>query len=283
MKHHLHNVQLRRRLDATAKSYNAHAVVQKEISSRALARLEYIRQTPQRVLDLSWHQGDSEAILRKAFPQARYIASAPVLSILQQRKRQLFQKPRAVCVPFAALPFLDNSVDCIFMSLTLLWTQDWPLLLRECYRVLQPGGMLLFTTFGPDTLQELSGAFAAIDSDLHVHSFVDMHDIGDVLVQVGFENPVMDLEHVQIHYKSLGQLTTDLKKTGCANVAMNRRQSLMTPRQWQQLEDNYPKLDTDELAATFEFVYGHAWVGKQKRQFFNRETNEVSVPISSLR
>jgi malonyl-CoA O-methyltransferase len=283
MKHHLDNVHLRRRLEATCKTYAPHAVVQKEITARALERLQYIKQTPQRILDLSWHQGDSEVILRKAFPRASYIACAPVLPILQQRKRRLFKKSKSVCVPFANLPFAENSVDCIFMSLTMLWTYDWPLLLRECYRVLQSNGMLLFTTLGPDTLLELRHAFAAIDSSLHIHDFVDMHDIGDALVQAGFENPVMDLEHVQMHYQSLAQLTLDLKKTGCTNAAQERRQALMTPRQWLLLENNYQKLESGELCATFEFVYGHAWVGEQKRQQVNQQTNEISIPLSNIK
>ncbi len=282
MNQHLDNVQLQKRLEATCKTYESHAIVQKEISARALERLQYIKHTPQRILDLSLHVSDSEVAIRKIFPKASYIATAPVLPILKQRKHRFFAKRQSVCIPFANLPFTDNSVDTIFMNLTLLWTHDWPLLLRECYRVLQPKGMLLFTTLGPDTLIELQQAFSAIDSFVHTQHFVDMHDIGDALLQTGFENPVMDLEHIEMHYKSLAQLVGDLKKTGSNNLAGNRRKSLMTPRQWLQFETHYRQLDTKEYSATYEFVYGHAWIGDKKRQRINSQTQEVSIPLSNI-
>ncbi len=282
MNNDLDSLQIRKHLRRAERTYADYAIIQREITTRVLSRLQYIKHTPQRILDLSLHTCDSEVLLRKAFARASYINTAPILTSLQAAKR-LFRKPKSVCTPLDRLPFSDNSVDFVFMSLRLMWTQDWPLLLRECYRVLQPQGMLLFTTLGPDTLQELRAAFAAVDDRSHVHSFVDMHDIGDALVHSGFENPVMDSERVQMHYASLSQLTTDLKKTGANNSLASRSRSLMTPRQWQRVQEHYPKLATAELCATFEFVYGHAWVGEHKRYAVDPATQDILIPVSQLR
>ena len=282
MKHQLELDHLPRRLAKTAQTYAQHAVAQKEITSRLIERLAYIKHQPALILDLSLHPRQSEQSLRQQFPKARYIAATPCLTELQQRKRSLFKKPLSVTVPLGQLPFAEGSVDFIFMSLTLLWTNDWLQLLQDCYRVLKPQGMLLFTTFGPDTLKELRHAFTAVDDAEHVHSFVDMHDIGDVLLKAGFENPVMDVEQVQFRYKKLNQLVRDLKLSGCNNLSLARRRSVLTPRQWAQVEEQYVKSATDQLNATFEFVYGHAWIGERKRQQVDPNTHEVAIPLANL-
>ena len=282
MKHQLDLHQLPRRLAKTAKTYVQHAVVQREITQRLCQRLDYIKHQPATLLDLSLHPQESEQLLRQRFPKLRYIAATPHLQALQQRKRRLFNKPVSVVMPSGVLPFSENSVDFIFMSLTLLWTNDWAELLADCYRVLKPTGLLLFTTLGPDTLKEFRQAFSGIDSAEHVHPFVDMHDIGDVLLKAGFENPVMDLEHIQFRYATLAQLTDDLRFTAAHNLSVRRRRGLLTPRQWQHVRENYIKQQPDGFMASFEFVYGHAWVGQQKRQRQDASSQEVSIPLSNL-
>jgi malonyl-CoA O-methyltransferase len=282
MNHQLDTVHLRRRFRKTFASYASHAVVQKEITRRALERLDYIKYEPQRILDLSLHYEVSGSALRQRFPKAAYIATAIDPVGFSGLKKSLFKKPRAVCLSYESLPFQENSVDLIFMSLSLLWGNNAPQLLRDCYRVLQPGGMLLFTTLGPDTLKELRVAFDGVDSYEHTHNFIDMHNIGDALIELGFENPVMDLEHIEMQYNSFSQLLGDLRKTGANNLLPSRRRGLMTPRQFSHIERSYKKNNHSELCATFEFVYGHAWVGQHKRQSVNKSTGEVSIPLSNI-
>lgn len=282
MKHQLDLDQLPRRLAKTAQTYAQHAVMQREICERLVGRLDYIKCQPTTILDMSLHPSQSEAALRQRFPKAQYIAATPCVDELKQRKRGLFKKPCSVAVPVDRLALADASVDFIFMNLTLLWANDWPQLLQDCYRVLKPKGMLLFTSLGPDTLQELRHAFSHVDDATHVHQFVDMHDVGDVLLKAGFENPVMDIEQLQFRYKNLRQLTTDLKLTAINNLSATRRRALMTPRQWAVVERNYVLTEDNQLDATFEFVYGHAWVGEQKRQQINPNTHEVTIPLSNL-
>ena len=282
MKYQLDLEQLPRRLAKTSQTYARHAVAQQEITSRALERLNYIKHQPTKILDVSLHPLQSEQRLRQHFPKAHYVAATPCLVELQQRKRSFFKKPFSVAMPIGQLPFTESCVDFIFMSLTLLWTNDWPQLLRDCYRVLKPQGMLLFTTLGPDTLQELRQAFVVIDQAEHVHRCVDMHDIGDVLLKVGFENPVMDVEHVQFRYKKFSQLVADIKLSGSNNLSLTRQRGLLTPRQWTKITDQYSKLADGQLNATFEFVYGHAWVGERKRQQIDPNTHEVTIPLTNL-
>ena len=267
---------IRRRLDKTVTTYAVHSVVQQEIATRVLERLDYIKQTPTRILDMSLHGVDSEALLRKRFPKASYSAAMPFIAGLQQRKKRWFQSNKSICMPFDTIPLQTQSVDFIFMNLRLLWSPDWALLLRECRRVLMPQGMLLFTSLGPDTLLELRQAGAS------VHAFVDLHDIGDVLVGAGFENPVMDMEKLVMQYSSLLSLTKDLRLTGCQFAQHNKAPGLMTPRQWQCVEQNYKKNDAGLYPATFEIIYGHAWAGERVPQK-TTETGEILVSLQSLK
>ena len=273
---------IRRRLEKTADTYASHSIVQKEIAHRVLERLDYIKQTPERILDMSLHGVDSEALLRKRFPKASYIAAMPFMAGLQQRKSHWFRSLRSLCMPFDCIPLQAGSVDFIFMNLRLLWSHDWPLLLRECRRVLMPKGMLLLTSLGPDTLIELRHAFVDSQQRPAVHSFIDLHDIGDVLVGAGFENPVMDMERLVMQYSSFTSLVTDLRLTGSQYAAGHQSLGLTTPRQWQLLAEHYPKNNRLLYPATFEIIYGHAWAGEQLPQK-TTETGEILVSLQSLK
>lgn len=283
MKHQLNTVHLRRRFRKSYPSYDQHAIVQKEITRRLLQRLDYIKFSPKRILDLSLHTEFSRRELTKRYPKAAYIATGIDPIAFTMHKKSLFKKPRAVCLPLQQLPFQNDSVDFIFMSLSLLWVEDAPQLLRECYRVLQTGGMLLFTSLGPDTLKELRVAAQAIGAASCVHEFIDMHNIGDALVELGFDNPVMDLEYLEMQYPSFSALVTDLKQSGVSSLVSQRRQGLMTSRYIEALKNHYPCFADQRVAATFEFVYGHAWVGQHKRQHVDKATGDVSVPVSILK
>lgn len=273
---------IRQRLEKTVDTYQSHAIIQKEIAHRILERLDYIKQTPHQLLDMSLHGSDSELYLRKRFPKAHYIAAMPFMAALQQRRPRWFRQPKSICMPFDLIPLKTQSIDFIFMNLRLLWSSDWPLLLRECRRVLMPKGMLLFTSLGPDTLSELRYAFMRSGYPSSVHSLVDMHDIGDVLLGAGFENPVMDMEKIVMQYASFSSLVNDLRLTGSQCAISDRFKGLMTPRKKRLIEDNYKKNDDGLWPASVEVIYGHAWAGEVLPQK-TTETGEILVSMQSLK
>jgi malonyl-CoA O-methyltransferase len=102
----------------------------------------------------------------------------------------------------------------VWSNLSLAWARDPSQALREFHRVHAPGGVLIFSSYGPDTLKELKDAFTASDTGPHVHAFLDMHDLGDMLVAAGFAEPVMDMERVSIVYADGEALLTDLRASG---------------------------------------------------------------------
>ncbi len=276
--------QLRRNLDRAATSYDDASMLHREISARLLERLELVRLTPQAILDAGCGTGGASAALLKRYRGARVTALDLSEAMLAQagRKQKLFRKFQRVCADLAALPLAADSQELVISNLALHWSNDLDQVVSEFARVLRPGGLLSFSTFGPDTLGQLRAAWASVDNYNHVNLFVDMHDIGDALIRAGFADPVLDVEHLTVTYHSLDELLRDLKATGEGNATAGRPRGLSTPRQLASLAEAYESnRNADGLPATYEVVYGHAWAtAPRQRQTRNGET---LVPMDGLR
>jgi malonyl-CoA O-methyltransferase len=148
----------------------------------------------------------------------------------------------------------------VWSNLLLAWAADPIAVFREFYRVLEPGGLLMFSSYGPDTLKELRRSFASSDAFPHVHRFEDMHNLGDMLVAAGYAAPVMDMDMVTLTYADPRSLFLDLRRTGQTNVERARRRGLIGRRAWQRMLAAYESQRRDgRIPATVEIVYGHAW------------------------
>jgi malonyl-CoA O-methyltransferase len=267
--HEFDKREVRRSFDRAAGTYDAAAVLQREVERRMFERLEYIKVAPGIILDAGSGTGTGARELVRRYPEARVIALDIALTMLQagraprswlQRMGVGRSRIAAVCSDVERLPLKTRSVDLIWSNVTLQWAADLPNTLKELRRVLRPGGLLMFSTFGPDTLKELRAAFAAADGHSHVNRFTDMHDIGDMLVQARLADPVMDMEQITLTYKTVRDLMRDLKAIGAHNVTAGRRRGLGGRAALAAVEQRYETLRRDGvLPATYEVVYGHAW------------------------
>ena len=260
---------VRRSFERAAHSYDAAAVLQHEVCRRMDERLDLIKHQPAIVLDAGSGTGNAQAALRMRYPKARVIAFDLALGMLQQGRARasqpwwksvLKQTLNEVCGDIEHLPLATGSVDLIWSNLALQWVNDPDRAFGEFYRVLAPGGLLMFSTFGPDTLKELRAAQADTDSHPHVSRFTDMHDIGDMLVDCGFADPVIDMETFTLTYDDVRAVIRDLKAIGAHNAAADRP-SALSGKQWlAAVEQKYEGFRRDgKLPATFEVIYGHAW------------------------
>lgn len=268
---------MRRAFERAAPSYDAAAVLQQEVARRMLERLDFVKLQPARVLDAGCGTGYALGDLARRYPAAELLALDIAHPMLQVARAQvpwwrrtlpmLGGAPRRyVCGDLDALPLPAGSVDLMWSSLALQWSNDLSRTFAEAYRVLAPGGLLMFSTFGPDTLKELRQAFAGVDGHTHVNRFVDMHDIGDQLSYAGFAAPVMDMEFITLTYEDVRALLRELKAIGAHNVTTGRGHGLMGKQRWRTMLARYEALRREgRLPATFEIIYGHAWVGEQKR------------------
>lgn len=251
----------RRSFDRAADSYDGAAVLHAQIREEHLARLELMSLAPNVVLDAGAGTGHASRALRKRYPASTVIAldfSERMLQIAR-RQRQWLRPFERVCAAAERLPFQDGSIDLIFSNLLLQWC-DPEHVFPEMRRVLKPNGLLTFTSFGPDTLRELRGAWAQADNLAHVLPFIDMHDLGDALGRHGFAAPVLDVERITLSYRSVDGVLADLKATGARNALSERARGLTSPRKMQRMRAAYETFrDQGRLPATYEVVFGHAW------------------------
>jgi malonyl-CoA O-methyltransferase len=166
----------------------------------------------------------------------------------------------AVCGDIEQLPLANACAGMIWSNLVLQWSNEPQRAFAEMHRVLAPGGLLMFSTFGPDTLKELRAAFRSVDRSTHVHRFIDLHDLGDALVACGFADPVMDMEMLTLTYADVRELMRDLKAIGAHNATLGRPATLTGKSLLATVARNYEVARRDgRLPATFEVIYGHAW------------------------
>jgi malonyl-CoA O-methyltransferase len=260
---------VRRSFERAAERYDASAVLQREVCGRMLARLEYIKARPDAILDAGSGTGNALTALIRRYPHTPIVALDLALGMLKQGRRRLawwqnmpgLRPPLyALCADIEQLPLANGAIGLIWCNLTLQWANDLRQTFADMYRVLSPGGLLMFSTFGPDTLRELRRSSAEVDGHTHVNRFVDMHDIGDLLVNAGYADPVMDMETFTLTYDDILPLMRDLKAIGAHNVTRGRPGALSGRSLIAKLRRNYEAFRRDgKLPATFEVVYGHAW------------------------
>jgi malonyl-CoA O-methyltransferase len=259
---------MRRAFNRAAPGYDASAVLQREVCARLLERLDYIKLQPERILDAGSGTGWGTRRLAQRYPAAQMIALDIAGGMLQTARgsygwwQKLFggKKQIQVCGDIETLPLAANSVGMVWSNLTVQWCNDLPAAFTEMHRVIKNDGLLMFSTFGPDTLKELRTAFDGVDGYNHVNRFADMHDIGDMLVAAGFADPVMEMEKITLTYNDVKAVMQDLRSIGAHNATAGRLPGMLGKAKWAHIVQNYENLRRDgKLHATFEVIYGHAW------------------------
>ncbi|HMA32461.1 MAG TPA: malonyl-ACP O-methyltransferase BioC [Casimicrobiaceae bacterium] len=275
---------VRRGFARAAPTYDAAAALQREVGTRMAQRLDYVKLAPAAILDAGCGTGEAIGELSARYPGARIVGldlALPMVEAARARAvsgRSMLDRllrpfaggraarmPRFVCADIASLPLAGVSVDLAWSNLALQWVNDLPRAFAEFRRVLKVGGLLTFTTFGPDTLRELRSAFAGVGGGTHTNRFVDMHDIGDMLLHAGFAGPVMDMERIVLTYDTPRAMLAELKAIGAANRTRGRPRGLTGRGRWSRVTARLEALRRDgRIPATFEIVYGHAWKGEPR-------------------
>lgn len=284
---------IRRSFEQAAAAYEDAAFLQKEVARRLDERLDLLKTAPARILDAGCGTGFGLPMLRARYPEASLVCLDIAYNMVARARDALpspwwrrglaFLNPpdarlAPLCADIERLPLASNSLDMVWSNLALQWVGDLEATFSGLRQVLKPGGLLVFSTFGPDTLKELRAAFADLDGHGHVNRFIDMHDIGDMLVHAGYSHPVMEMERITLTYTDLKGLLRELKDIGAHTVLENRRTGLMGRREWQRLSDNYERFRKDgRLPATYEVVYGHAWAGAKDRLADGRQVIQMKI------
>ncbi|QIK37649.1 malonyl-ACP O-methyltransferase BioC [Caldichromatium japonicum] len=272
-----HRVRLS--FERAAAGYDAVAVLQREIAGRLLQRLTHLKDSPKAILDLGTGTGHLIEPLARRYPRARLVAVDFAYGMLLRARRRghWWRRPLCLCADAESLPLAAGSIDLVISNAMLQWC-DPNRVFAECRRVLRPGGTLLFTTFGPDTLKELRLAWAEVDGYSHVSPFIDLHDLGDSLLRAQLTDAVMDADRLTLTYGDLSDLMHDLKGLGAHNATLDRPRGLLGRRCLEALTAAYERYRRDGLLpASFEVLYGYARVPEVQAG-----VQTVAVPISAV-
>jgi len=270
-----------RRLFARPARVNGSQFLRREISGRMFERLALIRANPHMLLDAGCGEGDDLLALHQTFPASARLGVDASFAMLDVARRRLAQSQSAMrrfladwfgqgrfgpdvallaCADFASVPLSQSSVDLVWSNLALHWHPQPDRVFAEWRRILRADGLLMFSSFGPDTFRQLRHAFAAVGEDHVVLPFVDLHDLGDMLVEAGFATPVMDMETLNITYSSVNKLLDDVRAFG-GNPLLTRKTGLTGRKRWQAFSDalESQRGPDGKLMLSIEIVYGHAF------------------------
>ncbi|MCC6474276.1 MAG: methyltransferase domain-containing protein [Burkholderiales bacterium] len=243
----------------------------REAGRRLMERLALTNVEPARILDLGCGRGEDLRALRARYSRAQAIGLDFAWEVLRAAQRAVPFAERArswfahagsafLCADLSALPIRDASIGLVWSNLALSWVPDPLAAFREWARVLEPGGLAIFCAYGPDTLQELKRSFARRGAAPRVHEFIDMHDLGDLLVAAGFAAPVMYTDRITLAYAEVGTLLREIKASGQVNTARERGRGLQGRRAWQAMISAYENARAaGRIPASIELVFGHAW------------------------
>jgi malonyl-CoA O-methyltransferase len=274
---------LRRTFNRLADLYDGHAALEQEVASRLLERLEFHRLPPQRIIDLGCGTGQASADLKSRFRKAQVIGldgSRAMLTLMRRRSR-LLRPLKAVCADFSALPLADQSSELLYSNLALQWCPDLVSLFAEFRRILIPGGMLLFSSLGPDSLGELRSAWAGADETAHIREFTDMLEVGDALMAAGFQEPVMDTERITLSYPDIDALICELQATGTSGFLQGRysmreaKESIEKAYQAFRIDGTYP--------VTYQIIYGTAFGPQEGQPRKTPQGDLVTFSVESLK
>lgn len=274
---------IQRSFERAAPGYDGHAILEREIESRLLERLDHLQQAPDMIADIGCGTGSASSLLAKRFEPARLITLDWSAAMLRQACQHGDPRLMLLCADMHALPLAARSVDLIFSNLALQWSCDLSAVFHEFRRIMKPGAMLVFTCYGPDTLNELKGAWRAVDELPHVNDFPDMHDIGDELMRAGFREPVMDVERMTLDYPDVMALMRELKGSGAHNVATHRRRGLTGKSRLRDMQRAYESYcHNGRYPASYEIIYGAAFAPAEGQPVRTADGDVATFSVDAL-
>ncbi len=257
--------------------------MRREVASRMSERLSLVKIDPAYILDAGCGYSADTPLLVKRFGGSHVFWLDMSWAVLQEAKRENNKKITGfVCGNFAALPLETNTIDIIWSNLALHWHPKPDEVLREWNRVLKPNGLLMFSCFGNGTFAELKKSFSGIDSYSHVHSFEDMIQLGDVLIETGFTEPVLERERINVTYRDAQKLLADVRSFG-GNAMSGRRRGLLGKNEYGKLLKSLEKSrdECGNLLLEFEIIIAHAFKkdnfmasGEKVMRFYGRSDSE---------
>jgi malonyl-CoA O-methyltransferase len=244
-------------LNQTATSFLTANALHSLVAEHLLEHLECIQLTPDCILDLGCGTGALLSSLKQRFKKTKILGVDVAYERLAKHTQPSFfgDKRLLCCANATALPLADASVDMVISNLMSHWCGEPELWLKEAKRVLKTDGLLIFSYFATDTFKEIGPAKTP---------FLDMHDMGDLLVKIGFTQPVLDMENITVDYDNHADMVADLEATGEIALIELQPQPMVTP------------------TLTYEIVYAHAWKSATPMTSKIDQDGMVRIPLDKI-
>lgn len=250
-------------------------------------RLQIVRLRPRQLIDWWSWLGAGASMLEQAYPEARRIAVEPT-EALRARSESALKRPwwsarrwqGGGAQVLGAGDDLPAGSQLVWANMMLHAVADPPALFAQWQRALAVDGFVMFSCLGPGTLRELHALYARLGWPTPTANFVDMHDLGDMLVHAGFADPVMDQELITLQWANAGALLDELRGLG-GNASPARFTGLRTPRWRQRLLSELDALADAQgrVSLQFEVAYGHAFRAAPRA----RVGEQTMVPLDDMR
>ncbi len=243
--------------------YEQAAVVAQEVLQAMLARLDWMTLEPKTILDVGCGPGLLTSALKNRYPNAHIISIDNHHGMLTYAKNKALFSVQAEA---NQLPIKDHSIDLVIANLLLPWCDDVTTILKAWRQVLRSEGLVMFSVLGWDTLQEFKNTEVEI-----IPHLVDMHNVGDALIQQGFLEPVLDVDYYTTTYKDSAKLAQELILTGMTN---NISKAVF---------NHLPKDADGSWPVTYEIIHAHAFTPSSFEAKAYSEEGVTRIPLSQLR
>jgi malonyl-CoA O-methyltransferase len=279
--------RLKHSFGRAAGGYAEVAVLQREVEGRLLEQLDVLEaRVPERVLDVGSGPGRASGAMKRKWPRSEVVALDLALPMLREvpRHTRWWRPVRRVCAEATQLPLADGTVDVVFSSLCLQWVPDLPAALAEFRRVLRPGGLLLFATFGPDTLLELREAYlAAGERQPPLSPFAPIQPIGDAVLAAGFRDPVLERDEFTLTYADVRTLLHELRAIGAGDARAQRPRGLAGKGRHAAMVAAYEAFRRDgRLPSTWEVITAMAWAPQPGQPRREAGVDIAAVPVDAI-
>jgi malonyl-CoA O-methyltransferase len=275
--------EIRKHFDRVAADYDQFAALEQEVGGRLMERLEFQKRVPQRIIDLGSGTGQCAHELKRRYRKAQVIALDTSLAMSQRaRKRSSLLRPlQALCADLEQLPLAERSMDLVFSNLAFQWAEEFASLSSGLRRIVRPGGLVLFSTLGPDSMKEFRQAAGYSDESSLPRYFAEMHQIGDALLAAGFTEPVMDSEYITVEYRDFDHLLNELESTGAATHFGDWAAQTASGH---GLLENYRDFQRDgRFPVTWEIVYGSAFGPQEGAPIKTPDGDVAAFSVEHLR
>jgi len=266
-----------------ATHYDQHAALEREVADRLLERVSFQRREPGRIIDLGSGTGYCAAALKRQYRRAEVLAVDFALPMcrLSARKSSFMRPLRVVCASVSSLPLANRSADLLVANLSLQWAMDGLELFNGLRRVLRPGGLLLLSLPGTDSLRELKQASQSAGLANVIGDFPDMHDIGDALLAAGFREPVMEAELITLTYPSHAALMKEFQAVGATSYC---RDFNLIQAKSDEIRTGYPvDPHSGKWPLSWEIVYGMAFGPEEGQPVRSDGVETATFSVEALR